>query len=71
MTVTISVLDASRNRVVPALQSAIDRLDDPTKLQARYHMGWCDAEGNPADAGGKAVRPALALLSAEAVGAAR
>jgi geranylgeranyl diphosphate synthase, type I len=38
---------------------------------ASYHFGWIDAAGRPADGdGGKAVRPALALLSAEAAGAA-
>ncbi|HEX9342995.1 MAG TPA: polyprenyl synthetase family protein, partial [Actinomycetota bacterium] len=32
--------------------------------------GWVDADGHPADgSGGKAIRPALALLSAEAAGA--
>lgn len=36
---------------------------------AAYHFGWIDAEGRLADGdGGKAVRPALALLSAEAAG---
>jgi geranylgeranyl diphosphate synthase type I len=30
-------------------------------------MGWCDAAGEPTTAGGKAIRPALAVLSAEAV----
>src|SRR5215475_889475 len=70
MTVTMSVLDRSRHQVVPALQAAVSRLDPPTRLQASYHMGWCDEDGNPtSEGGGKAVRPALALLSAEAVGA--
>jgi geranylgeranyl diphosphate synthase type I len=38
---------------------------------AAYHFGWIDAAGRPADGegGGKAVRPALALVSAEAAGA--
>ena len=36
---------------------------------AEYHLGWCDEPGNPASApAGKAIRPALALLSAEAAG---
>jgi geranylgeranyl diphosphate synthase type I len=36
---------------------------------AAYHFGWIDAEGRPAEGdSGKAVRPALALLSAEAAG---
>ena len=34
------------------------------RLIARYQMGWCDTEGNPARGGGKAIRPALAVLSA-------
>lgn len=37
---------------------------------ASYHFGWIDQTGRPADGdGGKAVRPALALLTAEAAGA--
>jgi geranylgeranyl diphosphate synthase type I len=37
---------------------------------AAYHFGWIDADGKPVQAdAGKAVRPALALLSAEAAGA--
>jgi geranylgeranyl diphosphate synthase, type I len=70
MTAMISVLDRSRDQLAPALQAAVQRLDPSSRLHASYHMGWCDADGNPTNAGGgKAVRPALALLSAEAVGA--
>jgi geranylgeranyl diphosphate synthase type I len=37
---------------------------------AEYHFGWVDADGQPAGGdGGKGVRQALAVLSAEAVGA--
>jgi geranylgeranyl diphosphate synthase type I len=37
---------------------------------ASYHFGWIDQDGRPAEGdGGKAVRPALALLSAQAAGA--
>src|SRR5439155_24163222 len=36
----------------------------------RYHLGYADADGTPVAAGGgKGVRPALAVLSAEAAGA--
>ncbi|HEY2793572.1 MAG TPA: polyprenyl synthetase family protein [Micromonosporaceae bacterium] len=67
----MAVLDRSREQLVPALQAAIGRLDPSTRLHASYHMGWCDADGAPVTSGGgKAVRPALALLGAEAVGAA-
>jgi geranylgeranyl diphosphate synthase, type I len=63
------LLERTRHQVVPALKAAVDRLDPPTRLAARYHMGWCDVDATPTDGGGKAIRPALALLSAEAAGA--
>ena len=49
-----------------------DLLDDgsPPLLyrMMRYHLGWEDADGNPTDGRGKALRPALCLLACEAVG---
>jgi geranylgeranyl diphosphate synthase type I len=62
------VLTWSRDLVEPAMRAAIDTLDDPARHIAGYHMGWWDTQGRPTRAGGKALRPALALLSAEAVG---
>ncbi|CAM5237696.1 hypothetical protein SVIOM342S_03550 [Streptomyces violaceorubidus] len=59
-------------RAVPALRSAVEALPAAESLVARYHRGWCEADGAPRAAtsgGGKTVRPALALLSAVAVGA--
>lgn len=58
----------SRQLVTPALRAAVDRLDPATAMQTAYHLGWIDAAGTPSDGGGKAVRPALALLGARAVG---
>jgi geranylgeranyl diphosphate synthase, type I len=49
----------ARTAIEPALYDAIERLDPDSRRLAHYHFG----------AGGKAVRPALALLSARAVGA--
>jgi geranylgeranyl diphosphate synthase type I len=71
VTATIpSTLDVSRAFTVPALQAAVARLDPSSRHVAAYHFGWCDEQGNPtAGSGGKAVRPAIALLAAEAVGA--
>ena len=70
MTIMQATLHRSRDVLAPALRGAIDRLDPTCRAQAAYHLGWCDTDGRPVAAGGgKAVRPALALLSAEAVGA--
>jgi len=71
MTITLpATLNRSRDLVEPALRAAITRLDETSRGVAAYHLGWVDADGAPAAGGGKAVRPALALLSARAVGAA-
>lgn len=67
----LALLERGRTMSTPVLRAAVDRLAPPMDTVAAYHFGWIDAEGRPADGdGGKAVRPALALLSAEAAGAA-
>ena len=66
-----ALLERGRALTTPVLRAAVDRLAPPMNTVAAYHFGWIDAEGNPADGdGGKAVRPALAVLSAQAAGAA-
>jgi geranylgeranyl diphosphate synthase type I len=71
--VTTSVegfLHAARTRVAPALRDAVRELPGPGRRIAGYHRGWHEADGTPlpspagAEAGGKAVRPALVFLSA-------
>ncbi len=63
----------------PALTSHLDALEDALRAAvgdapgglasaARYVMGWEDAQGQPAAAGGKRIRPSLCLLAAEALG---
>ena len=65
-----ALLHRARALVDPALRAEIERLDNPMmRLVAGYQMGWVDADGTPADAGGKAIRPAFTVLAAEAVGA--
>ncbi|MFD4829080.1 polyprenyl synthetase family protein [Streptomyces uncialis] len=65
-----ALLERGRTLSTPVLRAAVDRLAPPMDTVAAYHFGWIDALGNPADGdGGKAVRPALALLSAQAAGA--
>ncbi|QKW10240.1 polyprenyl synthetase family protein [Streptomyces sp. NA04227] len=66
-----ALLERGRTLVTPVLKAAVDRLASPMDTVAAYHFGWIDAHGKPSDAdGGKAVRPALAVLSAQAAGAA-
>ncbi|MFI8191190.1 polyprenyl synthetase family protein [Streptomyces sp. NPDC085946] len=66
-----ALLERARTLATPVLRAAVDRLAPPMDTVAAYHFGWIDAQGNPAAGdGGKAVRPALAVLSAEAAGAA-
>jgi geranylgeranyl diphosphate synthase type I len=70
MTATLTALHRGRDAVTPALRAALARLDATSRAQAEYHFGWSDVDGHPvAGDGGKAVRPALALLSAQAAGA--
>lgn len=65
-----ALLERGRALSAPVLRAAVDRLAPPMDTVAAYHFGWIDAEGRPSDGdGGKAVRPALALLSAEVAGA--
>ncbi|MCB5164035.1 polyprenyl synthetase family protein [Streptomyces bambusae] len=66
----LALLERGRTLSTPVLRAAVETLAPPMDTVSAYHFGWIDAEGNPTDAdSGKAVRPALALLSAEAAGA--
>ena len=51
------------------LRSLVDR-PEPIDLyrMLRYHLGWEDAEGRPAQSTGKRLRPVLCLLACEAAG---
>jgi geranylgeranyl diphosphate synthase type I len=69
MTPGPAVLERARRQVEPGLRAAVDRLDPANRAISAYHLGWTDAEGNERPAGGgKAIRPAIALLAAEAAG---
>ncbi|MGW4165182.1 polyprenyl synthetase family protein [Streptomyces sp. NPDC004788] len=66
-----ALLERGRALSTPVMRAAVDRLAPPMDTVAAYHFGWIDAQGNPTEGdSGKAVRPALALISAEAAGAA-
>ncbi|MGW1616583.1 polyprenyl synthetase family protein [Streptomyces sp. NPDC002285] len=66
-----ALLERGRTLCTPRLREAVGRLAAPMDTIGAYHFGWIDRDGRPAaGGGGKAVRPALAVLSAQAVGAA-
>jgi geranylgeranyl diphosphate synthase, type I len=52
----------------PALRAAVEFLPQSMRQIARYHFCWSDEHGRPLQGeGGKSLRPAMALLAAEAV----
>ncbi|MBP2478929.1 geranylgeranyl diphosphate synthase type I [Crossiella equi] len=53
-----------------ALRTAVGVLPERMRRVAEYHLGWADADGSPHAElyGGRALRPTLALLCAQAVG---
>ena len=64
------ILTRARGHVAPALRAAIAVLSPELRPVAEYHLGWRDERGALVGGdGGKGVRPALSVLSAEAVGA--
>jgi geranylgeranyl diphosphate synthase type I len=63
------LLVRSRAAVEPALRAAVDSLPAAMRRIAAYHFGWQDADGRPAAGNaGKAIRPALVLAGARALG---
>jgi geranylgeranyl diphosphate synthase type I len=73
MTVTMPAgVQTARDLTGPAIAGAVSRLSPAVRTVAAYHLGLTDASGAPVAGGGtgKALRPALALLSARAAGAA-
>jgi geranylgeranyl diphosphate synthase, type I len=63
------VLAWSRAAVDARLREAVVQLPVSMRRVASYHFGWRDVEGRPAGGEtGKAIRPALVLLCAQAVG---
>jgi geranylgeranyl diphosphate synthase type I len=64
-------LERARRIVRPVIQERLERLSPELRRVAAYHFGFTDADGRrSAVDGGKAIRPTLALLSAEAAGVA-
>ncbi|MGH9106676.1 MAG: polyprenyl synthetase family protein [Acidimicrobiales bacterium] len=66
-TAVADVLGRARDLTQPLMREAVDRLVPSIRKVVSYHLGWTDAEGQPIEVlGGKGIRPALAMLSAEA-----
>ncbi|WP_330344517.1 family 2 encapsulin nanocompartment cargo protein polyprenyl transferase [Streptomyces longwoodensis] len=64
-----AILVGARTAVDPELRAALDALPAGMRRVARYHFGWEHADGTVATGNaGKAVRPALVLTAAAALG---
>ncbi len=64
------ILEHARAAVNPALRGAVGTLPGAMRRISGYHLGWWDEHGIPRAGGtGKAVRPALVLTAARALGA--
>ncbi|MFJ8534630.1 family 2 encapsulin nanocompartment cargo protein polyprenyl transferase [Streptomyces sp. NPDC093591] len=63
------ILEHVRASVDPELRAAVESLPPSMRRIARYHFGWEHPDGTPAaDNAGKAIRPALVLTAAAALG---
>ncbi|MGW3145566.1 family 2 encapsulin nanocompartment cargo protein polyprenyl transferase [Streptomyces sp. NPDC001177] len=63
------ILDRARASVGPQLRAAVESLPGSMRRIALYHFGWEHADGSPAAGNaGKAIRPALVLAAASALG---
>lgn len=61
-------LERTATLIGPDLRAAVDRLSGSVRHVAGYQLGWWDRDGvATGGAGGKGFRPALTLLSAQAV----
>ncbi|MEU5532420.1 family 2 encapsulin nanocompartment cargo protein polyprenyl transferase [Streptomyces sp. NPDC020362] len=64
-----ALLERTRALVDPELRAAVESLPGPIRRIALYHFGWEHADGTPAAGhAGKAIRPALVLAAAAALG---
>ncbi|MEU0673400.1 family 2 encapsulin nanocompartment cargo protein polyprenyl transferase [Streptomyces sp. NPDC006172] len=64
-----AILEDARAVVDPALRTALESLPASMRRIGLYHFGWEHADGTPAAGNaGKAIRPALVLAAAAALG---
>ncbi|WP_239092307.1 polyprenyl synthetase family protein, partial [Streptomyces sp. SID14478] len=64
-----TILAQTRAAVDPEMRRAVEALPGSLRRVALYHFGWEHADGTPAvGSAGKAVRPALVLAAARALG---
>ncbi len=70
-TAVAEVLDKARDITHPLMREAVATLVPSIREVVNYHLGWAAADGTPVEVpGGKGIRPALAMLSAQSAWAA-
>jgi geranylgeranyl diphosphate synthase type I len=70
--IAVRALQDAWQVVQPRMRACVDEMAPSFSTVIGYHLGWCDAAGNQVkSSGGKAIRPALALLACDVAGGAR
>lgn len=64
----VMLLERARAEVDPVLRAALGSLPGPIRRVALHHFGWEQADGTSGGGSGKAIRPALVLAAAAALG---
>jgi len=64
----MTILAEARSMFEPAYRASLNRIAPRMRLIAGYHAGWWDETGRATNHVGKAIRPALVLGAAKAVG---
>lgn len=66
---SLPVLTRHKRALDDFLQAHLEARHPPVlDRMIRYHLGWQEADGSPAQAGGKGLRPSLCLLACQAAG---
>ncbi len=66
---TPPIFQKYREEITTEMETVINEHESPLCEMMRYHLGWVDEQGHPAQAAtGKMMRPTLCLLACEAAG---
>lgn len=64
----LKVFDTYKDALTATLKSAFEGRELGIYQMQRYHLGWIDGDGRPANGQGKGLRPMMCLLACQAAG---